>query len=557
MGTSQVVFLLGAGASIKAGVPDTFKFVEQFRSYVININDKKTIEKIVDVLETWKSNQIDIELLLETLMKLADKDKEPLLRFFIKGEFILDGYPEKQPLIEQLKDYIKEKATVTNSEKVDYLQPLRGFIEDFGQLDMVSVNYDTCIEHFCSINRLAYTDGFTDRWYPEVFENTKNDVRLYKLHGSVLWYKGDDYIKSPIMTSGSEVHLFTGESAKSLMLYPVQKLDYSGPILELLMRVKSLLQDKECKFLVVVGYSFRDEQIRALLIDVARKNKDLTLVLIDPKALIIYQNMLRYLDENSTIPSPLKGRVVCLPYKFEEVLPFLKNQYILHLSMSLNTINNLSKEEIRGNQVNWLACLENLAEAEYLEKLQYILDNKVEQDKIEADRKLYIQIMVRFIANNMAGENIEESTKWVAKLRNYLMKQCQTGASVNILSGTLPGSLQVYISNKVEKGILDEQKRYIDLISNMTLRNIAFEDLGFIKKVIAYLDNNKRMSFEDYLESRRPYITDITDVNQIIAIATQLKEDIMQAQARACSDGYQELSSILTRIESKYVGSLF
>ena len=111
---SEVVFFFGAGASVAAGVPDTYSFVKEFIRFIESSHDrgkKITIENIVEVLKSWRNSDIDVELLLETLTKLKDRYQEPLLQFFENLEFILkeEVYIDKQPLIEDLKDFIKSK----------------------------------------------------------------------------------------------------------------------------------------------------------------------------------------------------------------------------------------------------------------------------------------------------------------------------------------------------------------------------------------------------------------------------------------------------------------
>ena len=64
--SSDVVFFLGAGASVDAGVPDTHSFVEKFIDSIKEPTKKKVIEKIVETLEKGKKptsseQKIDIE----------------------------------------------------------------------------------------------------------------------------------------------------------------------------------------------------------------------------------------------------------------------------------------------------------------------------------------------------------------------------------------------------------------------------------------------------------------------------------------------------------------
>ena len=273
--SSQVVFFLGAGASVAAKVPDTHSFVKEFIESIGEPDKKKTIKKVVSTLEKWKGTDIDVELLLETLTKLEKKEQEALLQFYEGGNFILERYSAKKPLINDLKDFIKSKAIVSE-DKIQYLQPFLAFIED-GPLDIISVNYDTCIEQFSNVHKLAYQDGFDVHWNPKTFASEHTDIRLYKLHGSVVWYQSDrgGYIKLPIMAGKSRIQLIYGDKAEDLMLYPMQKWDYAEPLLELLVHIKHLLESETCKFLIVVGYSFRDEHITKILWGAARKNKDL------------------------------------------------------------------------------------------------------------------------------------------------------------------------------------------------------------------------------------------------------------------------------------------
>jgi hypothetical protein len=372
--SSEIVFFLGAGASVAAGVPDTYSFVHNYVESIHENSKRETIEKIISILKKWKRTEIDIELLLETLTKLKNKESEPLLQFFSNGIFLLKGYGEKAPLIDDLKDFIKSRAIVSE-ENINYLQPLLAVIEDFRPLDIISVNYDTSIEQFCNVHKLAYQDGFDVHWNPKTFNSEHTDIRLYKLHGSVMWYQTDrgDYIKIPIMTEESKIQLITGEKAENLMLYPMQKWDYAEPFLELSVGIKRLLESETCKYLIVIGYSLRDEQIIRILWDAARKNRDLHIILIDPKAYQIYHEKLQFYNRDRTNPSSLNGKVICLPYQFEKILPHLKNHYLINLKVGLSCEVAQHGAEISGQPPSWVFCLKNFIDAEFIDKVEAIL----------------------------------------------------------------------------------------------------------------------------------------------------------------------------------------
>lgn len=421
MKSSEVVFFLGAGASVAAGVPDTYSFVKEYLDNLQGAKKKRTIEEIIKTLKQWKGTEIDIELLLETLTKIRDKDLDPLLQFYSRDTFSLSGYNEKAPLIDSLKDFIKTKGIVSE-EKVQYLQPLLAFIEETPPLDIISVNYDTSIEQFCNLHKLTYQDGFEVHWNPKTFDRDHTEIRLYKLHGSIMWYQTDrgDYIKLPVMTEASNIQLITGEKAGNLMLYPMQKWDYAEPFLELSVQIKRLLESESCKFLIVIGYSFRDEHIIRILWDSARKNRDLRVILIDPRAYSIYHEKLKFYDENHTNPSSLSGKVVCLPYLFEKVLPPLKNYYLQILREGLNSEKAQHRLEIQGDPATWIFCIEQLINAEYIEKAEELLKKIVLDDRNFP--KLCIGFPLRIGMNLSLGGEEERANKYFDLFNEQMTK---------------------------------------------------------------------------------------------------------------------------------------
>lgn len=422
----DIIFLLGAGASVEAEVPNTYSFVSQFVNSVTDNEKKKAITLIIDELKKWERNhsgrdEIDIELLLETLMKLEDKDNETILQFYSPNPLFNLNF-DFSKLILDLKDFIKYKSIVPE-EKLGYLQPLIEFIEEVpnSPLDIISLNYDICIEQFCNVHKLTWKDGFDVRWNANIFQDSSSDVNLYKLHGSVMWYKSDrgDYIKVPIMTGSSEIQLITGERAKNVMLYPMRKWDYIEPIFELLLRAKSLLESKECKYLICIGYSFRDEHIRDILWDVARKNKELHLVLIDPKAHSIYNDRLKYYNDAMKSRSSLSGRVICLHYIFGGILKHhLKNHYLHHLRLALRSINDLRKNERSGYEIDPREAIRELAFAEYTEKFEEIFPKL--KYNLDGDWELILNSSIRMALHLSANNETEESSKYLKYFNDTL-----------------------------------------------------------------------------------------------------------------------------------------
>ncbi len=424
------MFLLGAGASVEAGVPDTYDIVEQFRKDIVDdANLRETVGIIVTKLEEWLSTQqpdqrLDVELLLETLDRLRYRDQDVLLSFYKTSGYLLERYAEKTPMIDRLRDFIKRKAIV-DATKLPYMEPLLQFIQHFPSLEIFSVNYDTAIEQFCSFYKIEMTDGFDFKWNRNSFD-TQGKIRLYKLHGSITWYRTDsgDHVKIPVKVDSDTIELVTNERARSLILYPMRKWQYTEPLLELLMLLKDRLEHVKC--CIVVGYSFRDEHITRIFLDAGQKNRSLHLILVGPHAPEIYRERLRFYKETAekgvTIPSSLYGRVVCLPYKFGTIFPRLK-----HLQQELD--NGLGWEDrARVNKLIGISqeyftsvqyAIQSFVDAEHVDKLDQLFSESLDWDGLNVDWKSGLPWSFKTWFNSISRRNKMNPPKlWAARFLN-------------------------------------------------------------------------------------------------------------------------------------------
>lgn len=570
--SSDIVFFLGAGASVKAGVPTTFSFVDEYVESIEEVTKKDTIEKIIKTLERWKKERIDIELLLETLTKLSAKDQEPLLSFYSGGTFILKGYFEKYPLINDLKNFIKSKAIIKSEEKIRYLEPFRDLIEESRPLDIISVNYDTCIEQFCNLFRLTYQDGFDVYWNPAVFQEKQTDIRLYKIHGSVMWYQSDRsaYMKLPVMAKESQIRLITGEKAENLMLYPMRKWDFAEPLLELLVKMKDLLESESCKLLIVIGYSFRDDHIVRILFDAARKNKDMKLILIDPHALEIYQSKLKYYDIVEKIPSSLNERVICLPYFFENIFPFIKNRYLRKLREGFALEVNQHKNKLEGMKPDLGACLQCFADAEYIEKIEIILENEPIDE--ETNWPLKLDILFKMAVNLIANGELENGVDYLKEFSNLLEKKLVEKLEIDLVGfgGGMVRGYQVefeylfkstydstgnstsrsYLSNEHFRNTFESLSSFCQLRSHFVGEsdNRLIEISKNLDRMSKYFDSikNGKIPVREYLQYREGKIPDVERFQSLYKSLEDtghepLREEIIQIISKIEMDALREI----------------
>lgn len=394
---NKVVFFLGAGASIEAGIPGTYKFIygikeeggiEGFLEWLKEENKETELKILKTILDTFQLRidhpVIDVELVLGTLNALNNKEKHDLVYFYDKKSFKFKSEDETKALKileSDLKEFIRRKV-VANKEEISYLKPLI----EFKPIDVFSVNYDTCIEMLCLKHKLTYTDGFELYWNPELFEKER-DIKLFKLHGSIMWYSTDygNYVKLPLKMDGkkNDISLITEETAEPFIMYPMgRKLDYLEPVGYLINKLQNSLKSKNTELCIVVGYSFRDDDIKRIFFESAKENENLTIILIDPNAGKTFNKILRYRDNEKSIESPIADRVICFNYPFGSVL---KNNYLYRVKNGIPRISNWYsqfKNEKRVGNIEYFTknaktCVEVAIEAQHVYFIEKIFETEL------------------------------------------------------------------------------------------------------------------------------------------------------------------------------------
>jgi len=577
---SEVIFFLGAGASVGAGVPDTFGLVDVFKTKIASQTENlRAVDKILEILKEWKRRQgdkeqkVDIELLLETIERLENRNQDILLKFYSPTEFVLEGYANKKPLKDELRDFIKEVGIV-GSKNIRYMKPVLGFIAEHRPIDIFSVNYDICIEQFCNTYKKECIDGFDIKWNPKLFERTDADVRLYKLHGSVMWYRTDrgDYVKLPIMSHSAETELITGEKAETLILYPMRKWEYAEPLLELLVELKKKLE--KAKFLFVVGYSFRDEHIRRIFWDAARKNKDLVVFLISPNAHRIYHERLKdyetpglphgfssdfsYEDFDAYAPSELSGRVVCLPYKFENVLPLLKNRYLRRLNEGLVRENDLRDRENKGESVAWWLCLQPFVECEHMEKVNEIVLHVDWNEYRNNNWQNSVEVSFGSFLNSLSSPTGFESDKWLKNLNDSL----SVFSTDNLRFGVMVSPEEIRLAFGLTEISEISAKQAIETIERLfeacklktsLLDKDKIKKINLVKNKIEHLHNyllpwkTRHIIVRDYIQLRKTKYPELVE---------EFTKGYVECQMKFSADQHIRITAIVKEIESNEFGEI-
>lgn len=344
MPRQKTVVLLGAGASVDAGLPTSLRLTqiiyddmrkEQYR----NAAHARLLGYVISRLQARNArlgqspyDPIEVEELFDALNSLANKDALLVSEFVERwdrtlGDF-LDDFDGRaigrnfetlvnRVLVKQQNrsmfsshdsDYENFARSMQKNSNVSLdfqgvpkfqrplfeslykhltIQPesteyLDSMVSSDDVTVIASLNYDLAIEASAKSMGLEVDYGL-DRWdqQKKVSWRGNSDVKLLKLHGSLNWTGSLEDIT--IRHDEIKSH----ESRVMIFGGVSNKLSAEGPFLQFLGKLENALNDAEV--IVIIGYSFRDAHINSLL-QRRRLNKRKTkMIVIDPKPVALYQ----------------------------------------------------------------------------------------------------------------------------------------------------------------------------------------------------------------------------------------------------------------------------
>ncbi|MFC1678739.1 hypothetical protein ACFL2T_00770 [Elusimicrobiota bacterium] len=418
----KVFFFLGAGASVRAGIPALESMTSQFLAHIQeNFHGLASdLKNLCDGIEKFYEKEprsgegrrpVNIEKLLQILNDLIGLQESPLVSFTQSSQQL-----DRERLIslkDALESFIREK--VISPEDVDYLNPILAF-PGGNPVEVFSVNYDTCIERMCRKAQRRLVDGFDPEWNPRLISTGERDpaaLYLYKLHGSVLWYKSEDgrLLKIPIKPEPknpqSAVTLFDGVKAVPQLLYPAGKQPLESPLLDFMYALKSRLEMAE--FVVVLGYSFADQHLRHLFRDALEVNSDLHLIIVDPKASQIYRSLM---EESPAFRLSFNNRVTCLPFVVENYLQHLAESFRA-TGAGIRQWHDLERGERSGQRQNWTIPLHTLGRIPE----PYLYNEAIRRVQID---KLRLDEYLRGLLKSLSLAMLLNDKALVSQLKKFL-----------------------------------------------------------------------------------------------------------------------------------------
>jgi hypothetical protein len=342
----ELVFLLGAGSSLDAGIPTSCEMRKKLEELLHSNENWKQFTSLYNFVKSainygegikgkFDHSNFNIERLVNTLDELRKSDEHPLFPFIgswtpkltevTRNDFKkIEDFRKK--LVEQLSQHWIQ---LEYKENGSYYSRLTQFQNEYEfPLRIFSLNYDLCIEKACvaaGVER-GFGDGKTWDW--RIFENEEQlekNILLYKLHGSVDWVRDNQgrltYKDSNIPPDRIE-----------LIFGTTYKLQYIDPFLFLAYEFrKRTLSD--AKLIICVGYGFADEHINGILAQ-SLKNSDRKILVVAPTPTDNITN------EKNRIASALSD----LPNNQIEYLNMRAKDFFEN-KLTLNALNKLFPDE--------------------------------------------------------------------------------------------------------------------------------------------------------------------------------------------------------------------
>jgi hypothetical protein len=338
------LIFLGSGSSVPFGLPTMRDLVKSFEEELLTITKSATGKEMREMLTLYRDIKKKLEKVyqyvdMESVFSVVDMiSKDTLYSQLDFGSMyilstkgnITNGkiFTELQgdhalELLRMYREHVRKECTL----KHDYDDDINTIYKEFfgkirdeskeERLYIYTTNYDRVLETYWEDKEI--NDLFVPRGGLQQFDRDRlidgNYTKLVKLHGSIDWFKLDD---GRIVRSHDKRMKIAGKVVEGeIMLYPIQQKDlYAYPWLDIFRQFKEDL--KNAKNWIVLGYSFNDEYVKAMFLEVLKDaNFKHKLIIVHPHVKEIgtkfdgKQDHIIYikakLGENETVPKILEA----------------------------------------------------------------------------------------------------------------------------------------------------------------------------------------------------------------------------------------------------------
>jgi hypothetical protein len=339
------IILLGAGASVEAGIPDAYKMTEvvidclydyrftknikhaQIALFIVggllfqkgvigqnplragvNIEDfinaihllsERNTSEISPFVGSWHSlveefDRIDqnyqgrnrfIDELINSLARSRRPSPPELKREFEKALSQTKSMPGGGSIFKELKtviiEILKTITWIKSPEPIAYLNPIINKAINESRLVVATLNYDNSIEYLAQKKGLICNLGI-DNWAKTgLIDIQKDCLHLLKLHGSMDWYIGFSSEPEYLSPPIKRSKQPLSDSFPPAIIFG-QRNKLTAEGPFLDLLIAFREELRKVNKLIIIGYSFRDEHINTYIINWLANNNDNCLKIIDP-----------------------------------------------------------------------------------------------------------------------------------------------------------------------------------------------------------------------------------------------------------------------------------
>lgn len=285
---NRIAFLLGAGCSIKAGLPLMLDLTKDVLDNGANSSETKKLLKIICDSFTGSCTATIEDYMSEIVDHLAIAERRKQ-RGAAQAKILIGDQEYESSNLEKALDEIKKSiVSCINKNKVDisnhqrFVRAIHTILEagkSTRTINYFVLNYDTLIEDALGLEKVTFIDGFTGGstgwWDSKLFQNNNVAARVFKLHGSIDWclLDGDSLprrIRSNIITESEPKHVLIYPSATK---YQETQRDPFAQIMKIMRDCLSPVGDEDL-VLVICGYNFGDAHINLEIENALYQSRD-------------------------------------------------------------------------------------------------------------------------------------------------------------------------------------------------------------------------------------------------------------------------------------------
>lgn len=282
---SDIIILLGAGASVQAGIPASQQMIEKIEAR-LKKHDWKEFQELYYLVKSsiayaagikgiFDSRDFyNVEVLVHTLNELERREKHPIYPFISDWKSHLiqvarQDFSRIESFRTNILNELKGWVQLDNESEADYFKGLKKLQQHITYpLKIFSLNYDLCVER-CDGDNFRVESGFEQTGKKRIWDWRRFDesnpnqevpqVFLYKMHGSIDWKRdeNDNILKTDdkgARTPGDELPLIFGTD---------RKLEAGDPYLFYAYEFRRCTL--ESKVILCIGYGFGDTHINKMM----------------------------------------------------------------------------------------------------------------------------------------------------------------------------------------------------------------------------------------------------------------------------------------------------